>query len=423
MNTNKIQHVSSPALRLPLSPRPNPSGAGAKLEVPEAKPLTILRASKSSVTIEDTIPQDVFEQAVDQSEALNDQVREQFVVGGRLGEGTYAIVYAGYYRQNPEHRVAIKKIKLNAEFKDGIAMDAIREIKFLQELEHPNIIKLHAVFSTKDQNLSLVLEHLPYGDLEALWKNKDVAYGAADIKAWAIMLANAVWFCHANHVLHRDIKGNNILIGPDGGIKLADFGLARGFADPGRPMTNQVITRFYRPPELLYGARYYSGAVDIWSMGIVISELCIRNFLVPSNTDIEQITAIEDIFGTPTDADWPFVSTLPLYKMTFDPANIKRPRPHSWWLQTMGILGSDGIDLLRGMLTMNPLLRLDSQRVLYHPYFANAPRPTMKEMLPRAGGGLKQTAEDHVRMESERVERFERGDKVARKLDFGAMRN
>ncbi|MCJ1448850.1 MAG: TFIIH complex serine/threonine-protein kinase subunit kin28, partial [Stictis urceolatum] len=114
----------------------------------------------------------------------------------------------------------------------------------------------NAVFSSKHKNFNIVLEFLPLGDLEALIKDIDgVRYGTADIKAWMGMLGRAIWFCHENFVLHRDIKPNNLLIAADGEIKLANFGLVRSFSGPYRAMSHQVITRQYRPPELLYGVR------------------------------------------------------------------------------------------------------------------------------------------------------------------------
>jgi cyclin-dependent kinase 7 len=366
---------------------------------------------------------------MDLAEQMNDKVRRQFVSGARLGEGTYAIVYAGHYRDNPSALVAIKKIKLNADFNDGIAMDAIREIKFLSELSHPNIIKLHAVFSTKDQNLSLVLEHLPLGDLEGLWKNRAITYGSADIKAWASMLCQAVWFCHENFILHRDIKGNNLLIAADGTVKLADFGLARSFADPGRPMTSNVITRFYRPPELLYGCYHYAGNVDIWSVGCVIAELCLRQFFLPSETDIQQLAVICDVFGTPTEETWPGVSSLRYYvrpdkQPTGNPqakgTAPKQPQPLSYWRARFPLLGDDGIDLLRGMLAMDPSKRLTARQALQHRFWTNAPRPTKKENLPSEGGGIKKVGEDLKRKGGD-TPAATRGDKIARKLDFGAM--
>ncbi|KAF2197048.1 Pkinase-domain-containing protein [Delitschia confertaspora ATCC 74209] len=396
-----------------LSPMDSPRSVPgpAKTLAAKTKALAVQNAASSPLSSGASTPT---EGTMDLAEQMNDQTRKQFVTGARLGEGTYAIVYAGHYRHDPTRLVAIKKIKVNADYKDGVAMDAIREIKYLQELSHPNIIKLHAVFSTKDQNLSLVLEHLPLGDLEQLWKNKDVRYGGADIKAWACMLARAVWFCHKNFVLHRDIKGNNLLIAADGNVKLADFGLARSFADPFRPMTYNVITRFYRPPELLYGARYYGGAVDVWSMGVVFAELALREFFLPSETDIQQLSVICDVFGTPTEETWPGVSKLEFYTPPSNPSS--RPQPLQFWRARFGILGDDGIELLRAMLTMDPKRRLTAQQVLEHRYWTNAPRPTEKEDLPKNGGGAKVMGEDLKRRGGE-IESG-RADKVARKL-FG----
>lgn len=187
-----------------------------------------------------------------------------------------------------------------------MAPDAIRELKHLQEISHPNVISLLSVFSSKDQNLNLVLEFLPLGDLEMLIKDVDgVRYGAADIKAWMGMLSRAIWFCHENFVLHRDIKPNNLLIAADGEVKLADFGLARNFADPQRTMTSNVITRWYRPPELLFGARHYSGAVDIWSVGLVFAEMLLRIPFLGGETEVHQVSLICQAIGTPTEDNWP----------------------------------------------------------------------------------------------------------------------
>jgi len=303
-------------------------------------------------------------------------------------------------------------------------LDAIREIKFLSELSHPNVIKLHAVFSTKEQNLSLVLEYLPRGDLETLWKNVNITYGSADIKAWANMLCQGIWFCHENHILHRDIKGSNALIAADGTVKLADFGLARGFADPGKNMTTVVITRNYRPPELYYGCRHYGGAVDMWSIGVTIAELAIRNFLFPSFTDVEQLNMIVDMCGTPTEDTWPGVSSLEFYVPPGKGPNAaaKPTKPMSFWRARFPQLGEDGIDLLRGLLTMDPKKRLTARQALEHKYWTNLPRPTKNENLPKKGGGEKKMGEDLKRKGGETPAGANgRGDKVARKLDFGAM--
>lgn len=370
------------------------------------------------------------EPSLDLAEQMNQKIRDSYVLGALLGSGTYANVYAGHYRSDPTRLVAVKKIKINKDWKDGMPMDAIREIRVLQELSHPHVIRLHDVYSTKNQQICMVLEHLPLGDLEQLWKNTAITYSAADVKSWANMICQGVWWTHENFILHRDIKGNNLLIAADGTIKLADFGLARPFADPNsrRPMTRDVITTYYRPPELFYGARFYSSKVDVWSVGVVICELVIRNFFLPGNTDIESITMISDLLGPPTEESWPGVTKLPNFidlapKNTGGPRNVLPPRkgqPLAWWRSRLALIGDDGIDVVRGMLTADPKKRLDSKQVLQHAYWTNTPRPTEPALLPRKGGGEKKMAEDLKRRAGE-AETTNRGEKIARKLDFASM--
>ena len=327
-------------------------------------------------------------------------------------------MYLGHLKADPKSLVAIKKIKVNAEYRDGLSMDAIREVKFLQELSHPNIIALHSVFSSKNQNLNLVLEYLPLGDLEMLIKDVEgVRYGTADVKAWMGMLGRAVWFCHENFVLHRDIKPNNLLIAADGEVKLADFGLARSFSDPYRPMSHQVITRWYRSPELLYGARFYSGTVDVWSMGLVFAELIIRAPFIPGNTDMHQLELICQAIGTPTEENWPGVSKLPDY-VKIDTQQPVRGR--DFYLATFGTAGPVGVDLLMSMLTLDPRRRSTSQQVLEHKWWTSDPRPTRKEDLPKKGGGPEKMGDDLKRRGGELEDT--RNDKVARKLDFASMK-
>ncbi|KAE8554558.1 hypothetical protein EYB25_003097 [Talaromyces marneffei] len=349
------------------------------------------------------------------SDQINENVRRRYVKDKKLGEGTYAVVYLGYLRETPSSLVAIKKIKVNAEYRDGLSMDAIREIKYLQELSHPNIIALHDVFSSKDQNLNLVLEYLPLGDLEMLIKDGNIQYGVADVKAWMGMLTRGVWFCHENFVLHRDIKPNNLLIASDGEVKLADFGLARSFADPYLNMTHQVITRWYRPPELLFGARQYSAVVDIWSMGMVFAELLLRVPFVAGNSDMDQIAKISEAFGTPTEENWPGVTRLPNY---IPPGDRTTPlQGREFFLRQFPTAGPLGADLLMSMTTLDPRKRSSARQILQHAWWRNEPRPTPKESLPRKSGGSQKMGSDLSRRAGEDSEgRFKN---AARQLDFG----
>lgn len=337
----------------------------------------------------------------------------------KLGEGTYAIVYLGHLRRDSSSLVAIKKIKVNAEYKDGLSMDAIREVKYLQELSHPNVIALRDVFSSKDQNLNLVLEYLPLGDLEMLIKDTHMQYGAADVKAWMGMLARGVWFCHENFVMHRDIKPNNLFIGSDGEVKLADFGLARSFADPYLNMTHQVVTRWYRPLELLYGARQYSATIDVWSMGMVFAELLLRVPFAAGNTDMDQISKICAAFGNPTEDSWPGVTKLP----NFVPADESQAVPvqgRDFFLRQFPTAGPLGAELLGSMLKLDPRKRSSARQVLQHAWWVAEPKPTNKENLPRKAGGAKKMGDDLARRGIDVDD--EQFKKAARRLDFGAVK-
>ncbi|CAH0053434.1 unnamed protein product [Clonostachys solani] len=359
-------------------------------------------------------PKSVAPATLDVAEQMNEEEKRKY----KLGEGTYAIVFLGHLRANPAELVAIKKIKMQKEYTEGMPPDAVRELKHLQELHHPNIISLQSVFSSKDQNVNLVLEYLPLGDLEMLIRDTtNVHYGAADIKAWMGMLVRAIWFCHENFVLHRDIKPNNLLIAADGEVKLADFGLARGFGDIHSYMTSNVITRWYRPPELLFGAKHYGGAVDIWSVGTVFAELIKRAPFMPGNNELDQIKLICDSIGTPTDDNWPGVTTLPEYTVpTQNPVRGK-----DFYMYQFGTVGPDGVDLLIRTLALNPKNRITAREMLSHPWWHAEPKPTHKEDLPRKDGGEEKMGADLKRRPGV-VEEEKRGAKVARKLDFGGAK-
>ncbi|KAI4868338.1 Pkinase-domain-containing protein [Hypoxylon rubiginosum] len=356
--------------------------------------------------------------SMDLAEQLNEEEKRKYVKGKKLGEGTYANVYLGFMKSDRSKQIAIKKIKVQKEFNEGMAPDAVREIKHLQELSHPNIITLYSVFSSKDQNLNLVLEYLPLGDLEMLIRDtENVRYGAADIKAWMGMLTRAVWFCHENFVLHRDIKPNNLLIAADGEVKLADFGLARSFSDPYKIMTSNVITRWYRPPELLFGAKHYSGAVDIWSVGLVFAELVIRTPFIAGNTEMQQINLICQAVGTPTEDNWPGVTKLPEYTVEKEVHPVRRK---DYYMQIFPTIGPEGADLLMRTLILDPKKRITALDMLKHEWWHKDPKPTRKQDLPKKSGGQERMGADLKRRPG--VVDDEKTSKVARKLDFGATK-
>lgn len=162
----------------------------------------------------------------------------------------FALVYKARNTEN-EEIVAVKKIKLGSreEVRDGINRTALREIKLLQELHHENVIALLDVFGHKS-NVSLVFEFVNT-DMEVIIRDNKITLTPANIKSYMMQTLRGLEYLHRNWIMHRDLKPNNLLINNEGVLKVADFGLAKYFGSPTRINTHQVVTRWYRAPELL----------------------------------------------------------------------------------------------------------------------------------------------------------------------------
>lgn len=212
------------------------------------------------------------------------------------------------------------------------------------------------------------------------------------------------------------MKPNNLLLTSGGVLKIADFGLARDWGDPGKQMTSQVVTRWYRSPELLYGAKEYSYAVDIWAVGCIFAELMLRTPFVAGDTDIEQLTKIFQALGTPTEADWPGMSSLSDY-IAF------KTYPKAPLRQYFTAAGTDSLNLLQQMLVYDPNRRWTAEECLGHSYFTNTPLATLPEKLPQLKpkpsshgdseyvAGLKRKARDDSNSDAA---------KIPRKLNFAS---
>ena len=369
-------------------------------------------------------------QDFDVAEHMNDQTAAKYVKGKKLGSGTYANVYKGHLKSDPSQLFAIKKFKINQQTaQDGINVDTIREIKYLQELSHRNIIRLYDVYSSKDQTINAILEFCDGGDLEEMIKDTNFAYGLADIKAWMGMLMRAIYFCHRNFVLHRDIKPGNLLIAHDGELKLADFGLGRRYGSPDEKMTREVITLWYRPPELMFGARQYGGAVDIWSCALILAELVLRrpfiayaedpDALATGGGELGQLEIMNQALGTPVEENWPGVSKLKNY-VELTP---RRPlRDKRGFREIFRSLDDSGLDLMRAMLTYEPLKRPTAKQSLEHDWWTLEPRPSDKENLPRKKNVNEKKMGEQIAKEPGVLEDGEKYQGVARKLDFGAKK-
>lgn len=290
---------------------------------------------------------------------------------GFLGQGTYGVVKA-YTHKHSGDLVAIKKIRLG-DFKTGVNITAVREIKCLQEFNHENIVRLRDVFIHK-LNINLVFDFLPV-DLEKLIKDRRCEIRTQDIKTMMKMMLQGVQYLHNHWVMHRDLKPGNVLINANKMLKLADFGLARAFGSPERNMSHQAVTRWYRAPELLFGAKSYGGAVDMWSMGCIFGELMARKPYMPGDSDIGQLKVIFQALGTPTEEDWPNMKYLDTY-LPHEP--IVAPD----MMRTFPGVQRDALDFLKKLLMFDPTKRLEVGQALEHEYFSNSPAPTPQQNLP-----------------------------------------
>lgn len=251
-------------------------------------------------------------------------------------------------------------------------MDAIREIKLLQELDHPNIMKVRDIFN-HESNINIVMDYCTV-DLEHIVKC-DVALTPGDIKSFMQMILLSLHECHAHWILHRDIKPSNFLLGKDGQLRLADFGLAKIYGSPDRELSHQACTLWYRAPELLFGARSYGTGADIWSIGCVFAELLARKPFFTGNNELSQLSHIFAALGTPRSEDWPGLEQLPQY--------TKFQECEGTPLHVMfAAAGEDALDLLAKMLVFDPAKRPTAKQAMEHPYFSLHPPPTPPNELP-----------------------------------------
>lgn len=278
----------------------------------------------------------------------------------KIGEGTYGVVYKAKDRVTGEI-IALKKIRLEAE-DEGIPSTAIREISLLKELQHPNIVRLYDVVHTENK-LTLVFEFLD----QDLKKYLDVCDSGLDIpilKSFLYQLLTGVAYCHHHRVLHRDLKPPNLLINREGQLKLADFGLARAFGIPVRSYTHEVVTLWYRAPDILMASRRYSTPVDIWSVGCIFAEMCNGRPLFSGTSEADQLDKIFRLLGTVT--EYPGIEELPEYSPDILP---RYDPPRDGIGSLVPTLDVSGVDLLSKMLQYDPAKRINAQKALEHPFF------------------------------------------------------
>lgn len=282
-----------------------------------------------------------------------------------LGEGTYGRVYKAR-RIATNDAVAMKKMKLDSE-EEGVPSTAIREIALLKELSHDNVVKLLDVFCSTTK-LILVFEFLE-NDLKKYMKSQGCRLVPTTIQNISLQLVRGIEFCHAHRILHRDLKPQNLLVDDKLKLKIADFGLARAYTVPVPRYTHEVVTVWYRAPEILLGSPLYSVPVDLWSVGCIIAEMATGAPLFAGDSEIDTIMKIFQKLGTPTMEQWPGVDELPDFKASFP-----KWAPKGWTniRNTAAQVGPPGMDLLDKIMAYDPKRRLSARKALLHPYFQAA---------------------------------------------------
>ncbi|KAK4506328.1 hypothetical protein PRZ48_000058 [Zasmidium cellare] len=309
----------------------------------------------------------------------------------KVGEGTYGVVYKARDLSTPDHRiVALKKIRLEAE-DEGVPSTAIREISLLKEMNDPNVLRLLNIVHADGHKLYLVLEYLdldlkkymealpvsqggrgkplPEGCMEG---KGHLGLGADMVKKFTYQLLSGIRYCHSHRVLHRDLKPQNLLIDKEGNLKIGDFGLARAFGVPLRTYTHEVVTLWYRSPEILLGGRQYSTGVDMWSVGCIFAEMATRKPLFPGDSEIDEIFKIFRVLGTPSEADWPGVTSFPDFKSSF-PKWERKADDELVNADGVRVLGDEGLNLLDALLVYDPAGRMSAKQAVHHPYFSEGP--------------------------------------------------
>jgi len=284
----------------------------------------------------------------------------------QLGKGTFGDVFMGADKETREV-VALKMINTQQEANYGFPITTIREVKILKALTHPNIVKLIEIVTSKEQNaipkiVYLVFEYHEF-DLTGILGTPKIRLTQDHIKSWSMQLLQGVHYMHVNKIIHRDLKTANILIGRNGELKIADWGLARNWNEKMEKLTNPVITLWYRPPELLLGCKKYSPKIDMWSVGCIIAEMFRRSGLLTGSNDASQIDLIFKTLGHPTVEDFPDIHQVCPQWTKHEPASVDETLvcrlretlmarlPNPRWVTDNAII------LIQNLLAYNPAKR------------------------------------------------------------------
>ena len=289
----------------------------------------------------------------------------------QVGEGTYGKVYKAKNSITNEF-VALKKLRLESE-REGFPITAMREIKLLQSFNHPNIVGLLEMMVEQNQ-IYMIFDYMDH-DLTGLLTHPDLKLEECHKKFIFKQLMEGLNYLHRKRVIHRDIKGSNILLDNIGVVKIADFGLARTMKTTLNgelpDYTNRVITIWYRPPELLLGSTDYGREVDIWGVGCLLIELYSKVAAFQGFDEVGQLQKIFNVMGTPTLDSWPSMNELPWFEMLKPKVN----KASIFGSEYKPIMSDLSYDLAENLLMLDPKRRLNAEQALKHPYFWLDPKP------------------------------------------------
>jgi len=284
-----------------------------------------------------------------------------------VGNGSFGVVVRATVMESNDV-VAIKKVLQDKRYKN-------RELQIMQTLSHPNVVELKNSFFTNGEKpdevfLNLVLEYIPdtvYRVARHYSKLKQqipLIYA----KVYTYQLLRSLGYIHGIGICHRDIKPQNLLLDPQTSIlKLCDFGSAKMLVK-GEPNVAYICSRYYRAPELVFGATNYSTAIDVWSAGCVLAELLLGQPLFPGESGVDQLVEIIKVLGTPTREE--IQSMNPTY------TDYKFPQiKGSPWAKVFKNRPADAIDLVAKLLLYTPTTRLKPFEALTHPFFDELRQP------------------------------------------------
>ncbi|BFG35251.1 hypothetical protein CerSpe_215250 [Prunus speciosa] len=290
----------------------------------------------------------------------------------KIGQGTYSNVYKARDRDTKKI-VALKKVRFDTSEPESVKFMA-REITILQKLDHPNIIKLEGIATSRMQySLYLVFDFM-LSDLTRVVSRPGQRLTEPQVKCYMQQLLAGLQHCHENGILHRDIKASNLLIDKSGMLKIADFGLANFFPPKKRPLTSRVVTLWYRAPELLLGSTDYGVGIDLWSAGCLLAEMFVGRPVMPGRTEVEQLHRIFKLCGSPGDDYWKKMK-LPT---SFRPPQHYKPSFEEFFRD----FSTSSFGLLTTLLALYPASRGSAASALQSDFFSSSPLACDLSALP-----------------------------------------